>query len=67
MGPALGVNAADQSGVTPISVMNNWRSSLGIVRLRKSSTAASRCSVSSIRVPLGARTVIWKAPESTSG
>ena len=54
IGPALGVNAADQSGVTPISVMIQFEILGRSSCLRKSSTSASRSSVSSIRVPLGA-------------
>jgi hypothetical protein len=53
--------------LTPISETNSSRSCSAIVFLRNSSTWAILSSVFSIRVPLGARTYISKAPASTSG
>ena len=47
--------------------MISSRSSSAIVFRTKSSTAAIRSSVFSMRVPLGARTYISNAPASTSG
>ena len=67
IGPALGVYAADQSALTPISEMISSRSCSGIVFLMNSSSWATFSSVRSIRVPLGARTYISNAPASTSG
>ena len=66
IGPALGVNAADQSAVRPISLMTSSRSS-PVFALMYCSAASTYPSVASIRVPDGSRRVTSNAPASTSG
>ena len=55
IGPAFGVYADDQFGVSPISLTTSSRSAPSF-SLTTPSTAATRSSVFSIRVPDGART-----------
>ena len=64
--PGVGVNAADQSAVSPSSLMTSSRSS-PVSSLMNCSTRAIFSSVTSIRVPDGARANTSNAPASTSG
>ena len=58
---------AEKSGTIPMFETTMWKSDGATVRLIKSSTLATYCSVTSMRVPVGTLRLMVNCPASVRG